>query len=97
MTTMRFEYESSSYVFGSGDDCSVLEVEVQIEAYDEDDYGFDVTIYDIDGNEVKESLLSKKEVSQIYQFADEIARENAYEAYIEAGVGAADFMDGYDD
>lgn len=79
--------------------CAQLKVEIEIHASAEDDAYAEVTYIEnaFTGESLELEHLSVRDRAKVEKFADDMAYEHAHEAWFEAQVARADFMDREDD
>lgn len=93
--TKRFDSEH----FNTDGLCHRIMVTIDLEAYAEDDYGFEITeLYDVESDvyrDLKDFPINEQK--KIEKLAENLASENAYEAYMEQMISMADSrMDSWD-
>ena len=73
--------------------CNEIEVTIEVQAYAEDDYGYEVIqVYDkTEGSIIDLTEFPDKERREIDKLAEELAANNAYDVWIEACICKADF------
>jgi hypothetical protein len=92
---MLKEFKYSSEHLAKNDYCQELTVEVDFWGQ-EDDYGIDeITITDEEGNVINIETLPKEEQRDIEEKADQIAYDNAYNAYQDAMIDKAEALMDY--